>query len=82
MRATVGIASTKDKPQDSEQLPILRIYETGEGEYLFLEKSVIESAIALSLKRLETGHLSVVLIEVQDVPMSEREDRNCSGGAT
>ena len=75
MRATIAIGSIREKPKDSEQLPIVRIYETGEGEYIFLEKSVIETAIALSLNRLETGHLSVVLIEVQVVPISQRVTR-------
>ena len=72
MKATIAIGSTKEKPNIIEQLPIVRIYETKEGKYLFLEKSVIEEAIELSLKRLETGQPSVILIEVQVVPISQR----------
>jgi hypothetical protein len=75
MIATVGIGSTNQKPKDLEQLPIFRIYETREGEYVFLEHSVIEKAIALSLRKLKEGQLSVVLIEVQIVPMSARVRR-------
>ena len=69
MRATIAIGSTKEKPKDLEQLPIARIYETKEGKYIFLEKSVIERAIVLSLNQLEIGEPSVVLIEVQVVPI-------------
>ena len=72
MKATIAIGSTKEKPNIIEQLPLVRIYETKEGKYLFLEKSVIEEAIELSLKRLETGQPSVILIEVQVVPISQR----------
>jgi hypothetical protein len=72
MIATVGIGSTNQKPKDLEQLPILRIYETREGEFVFLERTVIEEAIALSLNKLKEGQLSVVLIEVQIVPISQR----------
>lgn len=72
MIATVAIGSTKQKQKSSEPLPIARIYETHKGKYIFLERSVIEEAITLSLKNLEAGQPSIVLIEVQVVPMSSR----------
>ena len=78
MRATVAIASTRERPEEIERLPILRIYETREGEYLFLENSVIKTAIALSLKKLEERQLSVVFIKVQIVPISERVRRGAA----
>jgi hypothetical protein len=75
MRATVAIASTREKPKDSERLPILRIYETREGEYMFLENSVITNAITESLEKMKLEQLSLVLIEVQVVPISSRKRR-------
>lgn len=75
MRAIIAIGSTKQKPIDAEQLPIFRIYETREGEYIFLERTVIDEAITHSLNKLKVGELSVVLIEVQVVPISQRMRR-------
>lgn len=75
MIATIAIGSSKEKPKDLKQLPIFRIYETREGEYIFLERTVIDEAIAHSLNKLEAGELSVVLIEVQVVPISQRVRR-------
>jgi hypothetical protein len=80
MRATVAIASTRERPKDAERLPILRIYETREGEYMFLENLAITNAITESLEKLKSEQLSLVLIEVQVVPISSRKRRATKGG--
>lgn len=79
MRATVAIASTRERPEEIERLPILRIYETREGEYLFLEDLVITNAITESREKLKLEQLSLVLIEVQVVPISSRKRRVIRG---
>ena len=71
MRATIGIASTIERQKDRE-IPIARIYETRDKDYIVLDDSVIERAVIESLKRLEQGEESLVLIEVQIVPVSQR----------
>ena len=75
MKGIIGIAAVKDGVENIEQLPVARIYITREGEYLFLERTVIDEAITHSLNKLEAGQLSVVLIEVQVVPISQRVTR-------
>ena len=79
MRATIAIASTRKKLGNSERLPILRIYETREGEYLFLKDLVITNAITESLEKLKLEQLSLVLIEIQIVPISSRKRRVTRG---
>jgi hypothetical protein len=81
MIATIGISSTKQKFKDIEQLPVARIYETKDKDYIVLDDSLITKAIIESLKRLETGQPSLVLIEIQVLPMSERKKRStfCRG---
>ena len=74
MRATRGIASTIER-QNGLEMPVARIYETRDKEYIFLDSFVITKAIIESLKRLETGQASLVLIEIQVVPISERVRR-------
>lgn len=71
MRATIGIASTIER-QNGLEIPVARIYETRDRDYIVLDDSVIIKAIIESLKRLETGQASLVLIEIQVVPISER----------
>ena len=75
MKGIIGIASAKDEIKNPQQLPMARIYVTEDGRYLFLESSVITKAIVKSWEKLETGHLSLVLIEVQFVPISQRVTR-------
>ena len=74
MRATRGIASTIERQKDRE-IPIAKIYETRDRDYIVLDDSVIIKAIIESLKRLETGQPSLVLIEIQILPMSQRVRR-------
>lgn len=74
MKGIIGIAAMKDGVENSEQLPIARIYITREGKYLFLKRTVINEVIALSLKEIEKQP-SLTLVAVEVVPISQRVTR-------
>jgi hypothetical protein len=75
MKAFIGIAAVRDEVENDEDLPLAKIYVTPSGEYLFLEPSIVEEAIALSLKNLKIGKHSLVLVAVEILSSSQRERR-------
>ena len=75
MKGIIGIASVQDGIEERLQLPLVKIYVTQSGEYLFLDKTIIEEAIALSLKNAEAQERAVVLVATEILPISQRSQR-------
>jgi hypothetical protein len=73
-RAVIGIASIADEAVEQE-LPVTKIYLTDNGGLVFLERQVLDKAIALSLKNLEAGEQTLILVSVEILPMSSRKRR-------
>ncbi len=73
-KAVIGIASIKNGVVEPE-LPIAKVYLANNGELVFLERKILDRAIALSLKNLETGEQTLVLVAVEILPMSTRRGR-------
>lgn len=75
MRIKIGIASVKSEVEDKEQLPSATVYVTKEGEYYCVDNQIIRLALFQSLKNLETNPSSLVVLEVEVLPMSQRKRR-------
>ena len=75
MKIIIGIASVKNNTEHREELPVAKIYVTESGEYLFLERTVIDRAIARSLKNLEIGKHAIVPVSIEIVPIAQRVKR-------
>ena len=89
MKGIIGIASVQDGIEERLQLPKVKIYVTQSGEYLFLDKTVIEEAISLSLKNAEANersalswHCAIACISsnrsLAHISKKPKERRNCT----
>jgi hypothetical protein len=73
-KAVIGIASISNGEVRTE-LPVAKVYLSDDGEFLFLERKVLDRAIALSLQNLEAGESTLILVSVEILPMSNRRRR-------
>ena len=63
---------------DLEQLPVMKIYQTEEGQYSFLEREIIDTAFKEILRIEENSKLSspsMIFLAVEIIPMRERKRR-------